>query len=154
MLTLPNKTRLSRANSRADLVHQRLPSSWDFMREMITLTSSNTCTSVRGSKGKYQAQEGSPHNHCPGTRQCVTKVKRNISQSGIHVNVIFRPYELKSTVIICYFLSLKTEIYKHMYAIFHPHGWKSTAKFRYFPSALLLFYTPKHYTPFLILPPK
>jgi len=60
----------------------------------------------------------------------------------------------KSTVIIRYFPLLRTEIYKHMYAILHLQGQKSTAKFHCFPSALLLFYPPKHYTPVLLSYPK
>jgi len=60
----------------------------------------------------------------------------------------------KSAVIIRCLPSLGTEIYTYMYAIFRPQGRKSTAKFRYFPSALLLFYPPKHYTPHFSCYPK
>ena len=74
-----------------------------------------------------------------------------VSLLVLTVNVIFRPYGLKSTVIIRCFPSLRTEIYKHVYAIFRPQGRKSTAKFRYFPSTLVLFYPPKHYASLLII---
>jgi len=56
-----------------------------------------------------------------------------ILQSDL-VGVIFRPYRRKSSVTICYFPSMRTEIYTHVYAIFRPHGRKFTVKFRYFPS--------------------
>jgi len=55
-----------------------------------------------------------------------------VSLLVLTVNVIFRPYGLKSTVIIRCFSSPRTEIYTHVYAIFRPQGRKSTAKFRYF----------------------
>jgi len=55
------------------------------------------------------------------------------------VNFIFHSYRGKSTVIICYFPSLRIEIYKHVYAIFRLQGRKSTGKFCYFLSALLQY---------------
>jgi len=39
-------------------------------------------------------------------------------------SVIFRPHGRKSSVIIRYFPSVRTEIYKHIFTIFPPHGWK------------------------------
>jgi len=54
----------------------------------------------------------------------------------VSVNVIFRPCRQKSSVIIPYFPSLRTELYKHMYwyTIFRLHVLKFTVKFCYFLS--------------------
>ena len=54
------------------------------------------------------------------------------------VGVIFHPHGRKFRLVINrYFLSMRTEIYEHIFAIFRPQGWKCTFINNYFPPGRL-----------------
>jgi len=51
-------------------------------------------------------------------RAKVAQMANSFEPSHVRVGVIFRPQGRKSSVIIRYFPSVRTEIYTHIYAIF------------------------------------